>query len=94
MRCDRHWLLGLSRGWLPADTGDAQQTLDAAEAEIVSDREVAGGGSGSIGAGHGPDHLVGEPFAKAPRCRDDRFSPWPLVPCGRENAKPQVSGLR
>jgi hypothetical protein len=59
----------------------------------VSDREVAGGGSGAVGAGHGADHVVGESFAKALRCRGGRFGPWPPVLRDRENAKPQVSGL-
>jgi hypothetical protein len=89
MRCGRcSW-----SGWRTADTGDAQEALDAAEAEIVSDGEVAGGGSGAVGAGYGLDHIVGESFAKAPRCRGGRFGPWPPVPCGRENANVQVSGL-
>jgi hypothetical protein len=89
-----HCLLRLSRGGRPAGTGRAQEALDAAEAEIVSDCEDAGGGSGAVGACHGSDHVVGESFAKASRCRGCRFGLWPSVPCGREDAKPQVSGLR
>jgi hypothetical protein len=39
--------------------GGAKEAFDAAEAEIVSDYEVAGGGSGVVGACHGSDHVVG-----------------------------------
>jgi hypothetical protein len=55
------------------DTSNAQEALDAAEAEIMSDREVASSGSGAVGVRHGSDHVVGESFAKAPRCRSGRF---------------------
>jgi hypothetical protein len=41
-----------------ADTRDAQEALDAAEAEIVSDCKVAGGDSGAVSACHGSDHVV------------------------------------
>ena len=60
-------LIRLSNGWCPADTGDAQEALDAAEAEIVSDCEFTGGGSGAVSARHGLDHVIGESFAKALR---------------------------
>jgi hypothetical protein len=74
--------------------GGAEEAFDAAEAEIVGDCEFAGGGSGVVGARHRVDRVVGESFAKAPRCRGGRLSLWPLVPCGRENANLQVSDLR
>jgi hypothetical protein len=86
-------ILNDASGWCPADTGDAQQALDAAEAKIVSDCEVAGGGSGAIGTYHGAVHVVGKSFTKAPRCRGGRYGLWPLVLCGREHANVQVSGL-
>src|SRR5918911_4552053 len=94
MRGGRHCLLRLSSGWRPAHTGGAQQALDATEAEIMSDCEVAGGGSSAVGACHGLDHVLGESFAKAPRGHGCRFGLWPSVPGGRENANVQVSGLR
>src|SRR5947208_3478619 len=94
IRGGRSGLRGSSVGWRAADTGGAQEAFDAAEAEIVSDGEFTGGGSGAVGAGHGLDHVLGESFAKAPRCRGGRYSLWSLVPRGRENANSQVSGLR
>jgi hypothetical protein len=60
----------------------------------VSGGEVASGGSGAVGAGHGSDHVVGESFAKAPWCRGGRFGLWPPVLRDRENANAQFSGLR
>lgn len=67
MRGDWCCLRSLSSGWCPADTGDAQEALDAAEAEIVSDCQVADGGSGAVGVRQGLDHVIGESFAKASR---------------------------
>ena len=93
MRHGRRCLRRVSSGWRAADTEDAQEALDAAEAEIVSDCEFAGGGPGAVGAHHGSDHVVGESFAKAPRCCTGRCSLWSLVPCSRENANSPVSGL-
>jgi hypothetical protein len=90
----RHCDFRSSSGWRPADAGDAQEALDAAvEAEIVRDCEVAGGGSGTGSTPHRFDHVVGQPFAKASRCRGSRFSLWPVVPRGRQNASLQVSSL-
>jgi len=77
--------LGLS------NLGGAEEALDAAETEMMSGCEFTGCGSVAVGARHGLDHLVGESFAKAPRCRAGRFSLWPLLPCGREYANLQVS---
>jgi hypothetical protein len=59
----------------------------------VGDCEFAGGGSGAVGERHRLDHVIGESFAKAPRCSGGRLSLWPLVPCSRENANLQVSRL-
>jgi hypothetical protein len=93
MRGDRCCFRSLSSGRGPADTGGAQEALDAAEAEIVSGGEVVGGGSGTVGVRHGSDPVLGESFAKAPRCRGGRLGPWPSVPGGRQNAYVQVSSL-
>jgi len=67
-RC-RHCFHRLSSGWRPADTNTAEEALDAAEADLVSDGEFEGGGSGAIGTPHRLDHVFSKSFAETPRCR-------------------------
>jgi hypothetical protein len=94
MRRCRHCFLRLSSGWCPADTGDSQEALDAAEAEIVSAGEVAGSGSAAVGGDQVVDVALIEALAQAPWTLCARFQGAHWAGERHGGAKSQISGLR
>jgi hypothetical protein len=94
MRRGRGCLRSLLSRWCPADTGGAQEALDAPEAQGVGSGEGGGGGAVAVGGDQVSDVALIEAIAQAPRAlrARSRGSRTTGERCGA--AKLQVSGLR